>query len=98
MLESLATIHYHRPKSQKRGRIRSLPLFFCWLKTGPADNSTWFSPRLSFLQACPASEPHPLKAHSVLLQEEPVPQVLQVQAAVVAALVLLSYRTRQMLA
>jgi hypothetical protein len=32
MLDSLATIHYHRPKLQKRGRIRSLPLF-CWLKT-----------------------------------------------------------------
>ena len=27
ILESLATIHYHRPKSQKRGRLRSLPLF-----------------------------------------------------------------------
>jgi hypothetical protein len=27
MLESLATIHYHRPKLQKRGRIQFLPLF-----------------------------------------------------------------------
>jgi hypothetical protein len=32
MLESLATIHYHRPKLQKRGRIQFLPLFG-WLKT-----------------------------------------------------------------
>jgi hypothetical protein len=32
MLESLATIQYHRPQLQKRGRIRSLPLFR-WLKT-----------------------------------------------------------------
>jgi hypothetical protein len=37
-----------------------------------------------------------LQAHSALL-EEPVPLVLQVQAAAVAALVLPFYRTRQML-
>jgi hypothetical protein len=54
-------------------------------------------PRLWFLPAYPALEPRPLQAHSVL-QEEPVPQVLQVQAAGAAALVLLSYRTLQMLA
>jgi hypothetical protein len=58
-------------------------------------DSTWFLPPLFSPLSSPASEPHPLQAHSAQ-QEEPAPQVLQVQAAVAAELVLLSYRTLKM--
>jgi hypothetical protein len=100
--ESHVGIARHNPLSQrnrKKGEgYNPFPFFWLAKNLGKADfNFTWFLSRLSLL-ACPASEPHPLQAHSVL-PEEPVPQVLQVQAAgVAAALVLPSYHTQQMLA
>jgi hypothetical protein len=83
------------PKSQKRGRIRSLPLSW-WLKPPRSNQSkftTWFSPHLSFLQPFPALEPHPSLAQ---VQAQQTPQALQV-LAVEAELALLFYRIRQML-
>jgi hypothetical protein len=50
------------PKSQKRGRIRSLPLFYWPKNLSRSFNSTWLSPRLfsppSF-PPFPASHRHP---------------------------------------
>ena len=107
LLEVLRKSHVgiarHNPlsqtKLQKRGRIQFLPLFFGWLKTSVRLISTLLGFCLVFLFYRLSGIGAASFAGSLGVLEEPVPLVLQVPAAVVvAALVLPSYRTRQMLA